>query len=446
LTRETARLNAGAIDALALRRLLRALEGVFFGIAVLGAGLLAVSASLVARRWLNVEHLPLAEVEHAIQLMAALVALRWVCGLYRGAINGFERMVWLGAFNSAAATARFVLVIPYFMLAGTSPSKFFLYQLMVAAIELGLLITRTYQLLPTSGTRAIRPWHWRPIYSVLRFSLGIAFSGSIWVLVTQVDKLLLSKLLPLADYAFFTLAVLLASSVSLVTGPVSVALLPRLTGLAANNDRVAVLELYRNATQLVTTIALPLALVLGLFAEPILWAWTGDPIAARTAAPVLMLYAFGNGVLAISALAYYLQFAMGDIRLHLIGHLLFALLLIPALILATLQWGMIGAGWAWLSANVAYLIFWVPLIHRRLTPGLHLGWLLHDVGEPAVLGCAGALIARAVFVLPQQRLTAAISIAAIGMGLFLLSACGSAWLRKRLQLRLHGHRRIPKGA
>ena len=77
---------------------------------------------------------------------------------------------------------------------------------------------------------------------------------------------------------------------------------------------------------------------------------------ATKAAPVLTLYALGNGILALGAFPYYLQFAKGDLRLHMIGNAIFVVLLIPALIWATLQYGAIGAGWAWLGANAVYLL------------------------------------------------------------------------------------------
>ena len=83
MARETARFNGGAADALSLRRLLRAMEGVFVGVAVLGGAAMVAGSGAIASSWLKVQQLPLIEVQHAIMLMAAIVALRWVCGLYQ---------------------------------------------------------------------------------------------------------------------------------------------------------------------------------------------------------------------------------------------------------------------------------------------------------------------------------------------------------------------------
>jgi len=432
MARETARFNGGATDALSLRRLLRAMEGIFIGLAVLGGAAMMAGSGAIAGSWLKVQQLPLIEVQHAIMLMAVIVALRWVCGLYRGAINGFERLVWLSGFNIAISTARFVLVIPFFIYVGTSPTQFFSYQLALAVIEVVVLVMQTYHLLPKIAAAKRTPWQWAPLRGVLKFSLSIAFTGSVWVLVTQTDKLVLSKLLPLSDYAYFTLAVLVAGGVGVISGPISGALLPRMSKLAAEGDDAGLIRLYRNATQLVGVIAIPAALVLAFFAEQVLWAWTGDADIARKAAPVLTLYALGNGILALGAFPYYLQFAKGDLRLHMIGNAFFVVLLIPALIWATLHYGVIGAGWAWLGANAVYFLTWVPKVHGRFVKGLHVQWLLRDVGAIVLLTVTGATMARGLVTWPRERAQLAVEIAMASLVLLAIAAAGSSVVRETI--------------
>lgn len=430
MARATARFNGGAGDALSLHRLLRALEGIFVGVAVLGGGAMVAGASAIAGSWLKVQELPLGEVQRAIMLMALIVSLRWMCGLYRGAINGFERLVWLSGFNIAVATGRFVLVIPFFIYVGASPTQFFAYQLAIAVIELTVFVIQTYRLLPKVASGQHTPWQWAPLRGVLKFSLSIAFTSSVWVLVTQTDKLVLSKMLPLTDYAYFTLAVLVANGVMVISGPISSALLPRLTKLSAEGNEVGLIQLYRNATQVVAVIAIPVALVLAFFAEEILWAWSGDADIARQAAPVLTLYALGNGILALGAFPYYLQFAKGDLKLHMIGNACFVILLIPTLILATMHYGAIGAGWAWLGANTVYFLAWVPKVHNRFASSLHTQWLLRDIGAIVLISVLGTALAHSLVHWPQGRVPLAMEIGIVNLALLAIAATASTLIRK----------------
>lgn len=444
MARETARYNGGASDAQSLRRLLRAMEGIFVGIALLGGTAGVIGADAIGRSWLKVQQLPLSEVEQAIRLMAGIIALRWVCGLYRGAINGFERLVWLSGFNIAIATARFVLVIPFFIYVGKSPSQFFTYQLGLALLEVIVLLAKTYRLLPKLAASERTPWQWAPLRGVLKFSLSIAFTSSIWVVVTQTDKLLLSKLLPLADYAYFTLAVLMASGVMIISGPISGALLPRLSKLAAERQDAALIRLYRNATQLVCVIAIPTAAVLAFFAEQVLWAWTGDAEIASKAAPVLRLYALGNGVLALGAFPYYLQFAKGDLTLHVLGNVIFVLLLVPALTWATFEYGVVGAGWAWLNANAMYFLCWVPVVHSRFVTGLHLKWVLKDVGATASFSLLFAAFVDDSISWPDERAGVAMQLLALCMIMVVLATMSSSVARKQIVVAWQSYRGITK--
>ncbi|MFC4930076.1 oligosaccharide flippase family protein [Massilia sp. GCM10023247] len=445
MAREIARFRGGAGSAASLRELLRALEAVFFGIALLGGIALVFGSGTIANSWLKVDRLPLAEVAHAVSLMGIAAALRLVSGLYRGAVSGFECMSWLGGVNAFFATARFVVVIPVFIFIGNGPAEFFWYQLCVALAELAIVAWKSYSLLPAMAPDERTRLHFSPLRNVLKFSLGIAFSGLVWIAVTQVDKLLLSKMLALEEYAYFTLSVLVAGGVLVISGPISTALLPRLTVLATQAREVEFFGMYRKATNLLCVLAIPVSLVITLFAEQVLWIWTGDTWLAARAAPVLQLYAVGNCILAIGAFPYYLQIAKGDLKLHLVGNILFLVVLIPALIAATLHFGARGAGWAWAGANLVYFLLWVPRIHRRFSKGLHHVWLLRDVGGILLPAAAAGALLHQLIQWPMQRGPAAIVLAAASLATLAAAAAGSPSARAlsgALWLRLAGTQKV----
>lgn len=434
LARETARYRGGALDGLNLRRLVRALEGIFIGVAIAGAVTVMSLSDILASKWLNSESLRVDEVAQSIMIMGGTLALRWTCSLYRAAVNGYEKQVWLGAFNIGITTARFFGVLPVLMLLGPTPLVFFGYQLAVAVVELGLLSRRAYRLLPGDVGRI--GWSFRPVRGILKFSLTLAFTSTVWVAVTQTDKLVLSKLLSLSHYAYFTAVVLAASGVMLIGGPIAQAVQPRLARLAAEQDEAGLIALYRRASQAVCVIAMSTAVTLAAFSRETLWAWTGDWAMTDYAAPILSLYALGNGILAVAAFPYYLQFAKGDLRLHLIGNVIFLVLLVPALIWATTTFGGLGAGYAWLSANAAYFLVWVPLVHRRLAPGIHLSWLVRDIGMVVISAAVVVLVLVPVVPSSDSRLWQACLLALWGGIVLVVAALSSPAVRGRLAERL----------
>ena len=390
VAREVARYRGGALDALGLWRLLRVLELLFWSLGSVGAAAMWLASGWIASDWLRVESLPQSEVLAAVQLMALAIALRWTAGLYRAALTGDERIVWLSGFNASIATLRFGGVLPLLIWVGATPTLFFAYQLLIAAIELAWLVRRAYASLPTLPPGKRAGWQLAALKQVLRFSLSIAFTSAVWVLVTQTDKLVLSRVLPLAEYGYFTLAVTVAGGIVTLTGPIGGALMPRMAMLEARGEREHLIRVYRRATQIVVVVAASVALALALGAEPLLLGWTGNADLAHQAAPILALYAIGNGILAVAAFPFYLQFAKGNLRLHLIGNAVFVVLLIPTVIWAATHHGGVGAGIVWLGMNLLSFVAWLPLVHRKFEPGLNRRWYLHDIaGIAAAAAAAG---------------------------------------------------------
>lgn len=446
MARETARFRGGATDALGYRRFVRALEGVFLAVAVVGGGAMVAVSGYVARDWLQARQLPVHEIQTVLQLMAVIIALRWMCGLYRGGISGSERLVWLGQFNAASATLRFMGVLPILIFVGATPTIFFRFQLGVAVLELAGLASYAYRQLPSIPDGERLRWSWAPLKPVLKFSLTIAFTSAVWVLVTQTDKLVLSRILPLAEYGYYTLAVLVASGVMMISGPVSESVMPRMAKLAAEGDDAGVIRVYRQSTQVVAVIAGGAAVTIAFCAEPLLWAWTGNRGLAHQAAPILVVYAIGNGILAVAAFPYYLQYAKGDLRLHLMGNALFVVLLIPSILWAARRYGGVGAGAVWLGINVLSFVAWLPLVHRRLAPGLNRHWYFEDVLSIGMVAALAGYLLR--WILPQSgnRWSQAGMLACFGFLVLLVGACASSVARAKLRESLGWVRAsVPRG-
>lgn len=380
IARESARYHGGSLSDIEYRRIFRILALFFSVIAILGGSILCGASDLIAKQWLNVETLPLSEVSLVIKIMAVIVALRWIGGLYRGVILGAEKLVWLNGFTATMATLRFFGVLVSMSLWGYTPQIFFIHQLIVACFEVGILFFKSKQLLPSvSKLKQSIGWSYRVVGPLIKFSLTIAFTSSVWVFVTQTDKLLLSGILPLAEYGYFTLAVLIAGGIMVVSGPISNAIMPRMARIYAEGKHAELITLYRESTQWVVIVAGSAAVTLIICAEEFLFAWSGNSELSNSVAPIMKLYAIGNVFLSIAAFPYYLQYARGNLRYHLIGNVVIILFLIPGIIFASIRFGGIGAGFVWLGVNGLCLLTWVAYVHHKLEPGLHWVWLRDDV-------------------------------------------------------------------
>lgn len=425
ISRETTRMRAGALSPRTYRELLRVLQLLFFVIMLIGAGTLFLLAPYVAHSWLKVQNLPLSEVQTAIQLMAASVALRWMCSIYRATIIGAEQFIWLSYYTCVFTTLRYLGVLLVLIYIGTTPFLFFLYQIIISVFELGFLAIKAIKGFPVLAKEERLTWRLADLIAtikpILPFALSISVTSSIWIVITQTDKLILSKLLSLTEYGYFTLGVLAANGVMLFSAPFSMVLMPRMAKMKAEGDEKNLLTLYRQATQFVAAITIPASIILALFPEQVLWLWTSNLTVAQETAPVLRLYALGNAILAFTTFPYYLQYAHGNLRLHLIGNSCFAAALIPAIIWATQHYGMIGAAWVWLLANLCFFIIWTAFVHQRLVKNIHLRWLFADLAPIMVISLLSIFALNYCFTTTSDKLSLVIQIGFIATTTVLLN-------------------------
>lgn len=426
IARETSRFQSGVLSKLKFKQLYRALSAIFLIIALIGGLCLFYLSDVITNKWLSFNELNDNIVQICVQIMAISVAFRWMGGLYRGVITGSESIVWLSSFNSIIATIRFIGVFVSMYIFGFTAYVFFVHQLAVAILEFIILFFKAEKIIPRRKdfTEDIG-WSFEPIRSILSFALTIAFTSSVWVFVTQTDKLLLSGLLPLAEYGYFTLAVLVASAIMVASGPISNALMPRMVKLYAEDKKDEMLDIYRKATQVVTVIAIPVTTTFVFSAKPLLVAWTGDILIAEKASPILQLYAIGNGFLVLAAFPFYLQYAIGSLKYHFLGNILIFVILMPSIYFAANNYGGIGAAWVWLLLNAFMFFFWVSYVHQKLFKGLHIIWLLRDVlsiALPTLMVCYLASLTSVDLITKFHNLVYTISFAFIGFVVALLAS------------------------
>ena len=440
ISRQSARYHGGAISPLEYKQLHRALSVIFLAIAIIGGSILFVSSSYLSSSWLSIETLEVDEVNLAVEIMAISIALRWLCGLYRGVITGAEEFVWLSLYNIIIASLRFIVVLPVMWVFGATPTIFFVYQLMIAVLELLAIYLKGSSLLPRKNDILVKiGWSFKPVKAVLKFSLTIAFTSSVWVLITQTDKLILSGILSLTEYGYFTLAVMLASGIMILAGPITTALMPRMARLHSEDKNTELIQLYRNSTQLVTVIAGAATVTIIACSYSVVFAWTGDDLLTAKVAPILQLYAAGYGFLSIGAFPYYLQYARGNLKYHLIGNILLLIILLPTLAIVAKEYGAIGAGWVWLSVNLTYLLFWVGYVHSKLEPKLHIRWLFNDIVQILLLPIVIALVVNYYFIdtLSENRLLEIFKVAIIGLTILCSSSFSSSYIRKLTASYIH---------
>jgi O-antigen/teichoic acid export membrane protein len=383
-------------DAGGARTLLRTLEVVFWAVAALiGIGI-ALSAPLIADRWLDAGTLGQGSVAAAVALMGITIAARWPAGLYAGALVGAHRMTVVSALGVGyilIANLGVVLVLAFW---SATIEAFFIWQAGCAlAYSLSARIAAWRVLEGRGGAR----FDLAKLRSIARFAIGLSGVALTGIVVTQLDKVMLSRLLPLSAFGQYMLATAVVTALYGFINAVFRVVFPRFTAVVTRGSEDELIGDYRLLTAGLGSTWLPMMTVVAICAHPLLLLWTGSPAVADATAPILSILAIGTALHGMMYLPFSVQLAMGATRLPLTINLVLVAIQVPLIVLLTLRLGALGGAFAWLVLHLVYLHLGTFLMHRRIMRGWGLTWLWRDVyprlGWCLVFGAAGAaLIAR----------------------------------------------------
>ncbi len=396
LNREMARFTACTHTAATIRDLLRSIEIIALVIALLlGFGIWAGSGWL-ARDWLRAEKMPTEIVAQAFAIMGAVTALRFVEGIYRSAIIGLQRQVAYNVVNSLLATLRGLGAVGVLIWIEPTIEAFFLWQGLVSILSLGVLAALTYRSIPKAergGQFSITE-----LRSVWRFAwgmIGITFSS---LLLMQIDKIILSKLLVLSDFGYYTLASVVAGSLFMMVGPIGQAWYPKLTELQETNQHSQLIEKFHQGAQLVSVVKGSVSIIMIVFAEPILFLWSNDPILAHRSAYLLSLLALGNLLNGLMHIPYFMQLAHGWTSLSARVNFLSVVVITPAMLWTAPRYGPEGAAWLWVLLNASYFLISVNFMFSRIIKTERWHWYINDNLLPISGAVAGVMLCKWLFI------------------------------------------------
>lgn len=386
LSREMARFVGGAHTPQSIRDLLRTIEVLSLGVAFAIAFVIWTAAGYLSSEWLRAQALPSTTVAQALSIMAVVVGLRLIEGIYRGAMFGLQLQVSYNMATALLATVRHGGAVA--VLAWVSPTiqAFFAWQSLISVatvVVLGFFVQRALPH-PPHRPRFSR----RALLDVWRFAGGVLGITCLAILVGQIDKILLSRLLSLEVFGHYVLAATLAASIQLMVGPITQSVYPRMVELVTAKDEAALSSLYHKGARLVTVVTAPALMLLTFFSEPIVFVWAGNEELARNVSPLLSVLIIGSFLNGVMWIPYQCQLAHGWTKLAMVSNAAAVVVLVPLLAWLAPRYGPIAAAWTWVALNTGYVLLSIQFMHRRLLRSEKLKWYGQDVALPL----AGSLV------------------------------------------------------
>ncbi len=363
---------------------------------VIIAIVLSILAPVIGKFWIQPKDLTIETATQALLIMGLNVAIQFCINFYVGGLMGLQKQVLLSIINIVCGTLRSAGAFLVLVLVSPTIQAFLVWQGAILLLQLVLVAITLHRSLPAISTGG--RFSKQLLHNIWRFAGGMTAITIVSLILTQTDKVILSRMLSLKDFGYYSLAVSIPSmALGIFASSVGHAVYPQFTKLVELQDEKALRAIYHQSCQFVSVFVFPSTIIISLFSFDILQAWVNqEQIAAKTSV-LLTVIAIGTGLNGLMWMPYFLQLAHGWTRLSLYANSIGILLLAPSIIFAVNKYGAIGAAVCWVALNVAYVLVAIQFMHQRILKGEKVRWYLEDLAPPFFVALIVAGIGKIVF-------------------------------------------------
>jgi O-antigen/teichoic acid export membrane protein len=388
LNRRLAVLSDSPDDRAEVAILVRTIESIFVGAAaciILGVGLLS---GPIALHWLKSATLSPDHVRWAVVTAGVAIAARWPAAVYSQGLLGLQRQGTVQAITCGCAGAQAIGAITGLVFIAPSVFVFLGWIAFVGCCETLLLRAALYRALGAAYPFRVR---FAMLKQIGGFSAGLTGIGVTSIILTQADKIVVSKYFSLELFGYYTLAWATSMGLIRLIGPIQTAVFPRFAQLAAQGSFAESAALYHSSSQFVATILAPITATAVFFAHDILLLWTRDPVITEATAPLFTIFVIGTALNGLMNIPYMVQLAYGVTRLTLSVNILMIALLVPAMAWAAHMGNLALTAGGWIALNGSYVLIVMHFVHKQVLKGELRSWYLRD-NAPIIAAsfcCAG---------------------------------------------------------
>ncbi|MHB8590006.1 MAG: oligosaccharide flippase family protein [Candidatus Dormibacteraceae bacterium] len=407
------------------RQYVKALIGtaslLYWGLGFVLVGVIWVTAPLLVTHWVNLKSLDPGTAATILRILSATTMVSLPKTLYTSVFRGRQMMALnntIDVATSAAQQAGILLLLlaggRVYVVAGWISTSVILG--IIAYVLVAAHLVGWSTLKPTFSLAVVR--------RTLGFTSHMMVISITSLLHTQAAQVIVSKLLPIAEFGFFGFASSTVNRATFVTTSVSQAAFPALASLFAAGDRPALMRQYRKLQDLVCYGTLPLFAGICFAAVPVYTYVFNSTVAHGLLLPTAFL-ALGIWMNATISIPYILSVAMGKPQIAARQNVYALIVVLPATTALILRFGIVGASLSLVIYHVFAYAYMVPRICRLCLDAPVASWYL-QVLKVAGLGALTyvptwlALNLINLSSLPAAVLAFAVGTAAFAGGAYLL--------------------------
>jgi O-antigen/teichoic acid export membrane protein len=431
LGREMARFTGGARSKISIRDLLRSIEIIAYGIAFLIAIIVYLGSKWIAVFWLNVETIQPTVIANALTIIGIVISLRFLENLYHSALVGLQKQVLYNKINSTVVTIRSVGVIGILHWISPTIEAFFYWQFACSVVSLGALTFFTYVNL--AGNERSGRFSKKEVFGIRRFAGGIMGISLVTLILTQLDKIILSKTLSLSELGVYSLAAIFAGAMQTFIGPISSAYAPKFSELVARNKNRLIALNFHRASQLVSIILGSVSSVIILYPDVILSLWLSDETLVESTWLLLRLMIISQLIVGLWVIPFQLQLAYGWTRLSFYVNLISIIFVAPTMLIVIPEYGAKGAVYTYIILHTGFITIGAHFAFKRVLQNEKFIWYVKDLMFPIFSAFVAVAFLKIIFGNPETTITKLIILTIATLTSLLASTLAACEYRKVLQ-------------
>lgn len=324
-------------------------------------GALFFLAPLLATRWLNLKTIDPGNAAGLLRILAVGALLALPRSLYGGLFRGLQEMSVTNLIEAGALAIQQVGVVVILALRGgiVPVAAWFSTSYALSVVAYLLMGTR---FVPVRGF--VPGFALRVVRQNARFSAYMTANSLLASVHMQLDKLLVSKLMPVAVLGPYGVAATLVAGVGRGTTSIMQAAFPSLSDLHARVNRDALIEQYRRVHSMLSVGMAPLFAALVFGAEPVL-AYVFDARIARSLLVPVVFLSVGWYMNASLSAPYTVSLAVGRPQIAARQNLLALFVVVPVAIVLVSRFGLPGAAASWVIYHLFAYAYGLPRIYRE---------------------------------------------------------------------------------
>ena len=317
----------------------------------------------IASNFLNTKTILLEEKTNYIRYIIFGIVFQLLFNFYFGGLLSLEKQIKANIYSILFGLFRngiVILIIWY----KPNLSSFLIWQSLISLIFAIALRNSLYKEIKGSISY-IFEINIKILRKIRPFLVGVFLIMIVSIINTQLDKIIISKMMDSKSLAYYTLSVTISMGLIRLINPIAVASLPRFTFLFSVKENKEIIKMYKLLSTFISAIIFPALTILFFYSEKIIWIWTGDDLIAYNAAITLPWLAAGFGLLSLQYLPFNIAMANGYTKLNNILGLLSICISVPGYWLCFQNYGIRGISIAFFIIQAITSLIYINLINYK---------------------------------------------------------------------------------